>query len=193
MSKLLSVSVMAHPSRKDNFEYLSSRLGGAPFSIDEGVGIWENCKRAWRLHDPEAEYHVVIQDDAIVCDNFLERAEKKIIEARAITATDPALSFFFGKRQWMKDVGYKGMKVGRVIGSQLHWGLAVCLPTKYIEEMIAAGDKIHIKQDDARIARFLRAKKIPVFYPMPSLIDHRIGESLVGDPGRARSAYAYEN
>ncbi|MFA5391718.1 MAG: hypothetical protein WC331_09890, partial [Candidatus Omnitrophota bacterium] len=48
--KKLSVSIMAHPSREDFFPYLRERLGDVPMAIDRGVGIWENCKNAWRLH-----------------------------------------------------------------------------------------------------------------------------------------------
>jgi hypothetical protein len=57
--------------------------------------------------------------------------------------------------------------------------------------MIAYGDKKKIKQDDTRISYFLQSKKIPIYYPLPSLIDHRHGESLVKDPGKFRSAYKF--
>jgi hypothetical protein len=189
---MLSVSIMAHPQRAGFIDGLREKLGPVPVSFDEGIGIWENCKRSWRLHPMDSEYHTVIQDDAIVCDHFQSMAVSAIRDARSVTGSDwPALSFFFGKRKMMQEVAKKGLRDGHITKSMLHWGLAVCLPVRLIDEMIAYGDKLKIKQDDARISKFLLSRKIPVYYPMPSLVDHRIGESLVGDPGRARNAYAY--
>jgi len=181
---------MAHPSRQEHFGYLRDTLGDCtiPISVDDGCGIWENCKKAWRLRDPEAEYHLVLQDDAIICDNFKELAIKEIEKSEKLGCG--ALSFYFGKRMGMRHIGKEGMKNGYVINA-LHWGLAICMPTKLIEEMIAFGDKLKIKQDDARISRFFRSKKMKVYFPMPSLIEHRTGDSLVGDPGRFRKAFCY--
>jgi hypothetical protein len=48
-----------------------------------------------------------------------------------------------------------------------------------------------VPQDDVRISNFLMRRKIPVYYPLPSLVDHRTGKSLVGDPGENRVAYKF--
>ena len=184
----ISISIMAHPSRKEFFTYLKERLGDVPISIDEGCGIWENCKQDWRLHDPKADYHIVIQDDAIVCDNFIELATKAITDGKEKGCVT---SLFFGKRKLLQDIAEKGIKDGFVIRDMLHWGIAVCLPVNLIEEMISYGNTKNIDQDDTRISYFLQSKKIKIYYPIPSLIDHRHGESLVKDPGKFRSAYKY--
>jgi len=184
----ISISIMAHPSRAEMVEYIKERLGNIPVSFDKGQGIWENCKAAWRLHDPKAEWHIVVQDDAIICNDFI----KKAIEVLEIAEKKGcAASLFFGKRLLLKETAKQGMKTGFIIRKMLHWGLAICLPVRLIEEMIAFGDKMNIQQDDARISYFLQSKKIPIYYPMPSLVDHRIGKSLVNDPGENRTAYKY--
>lgn len=180
---------MAHPKRAEFFSYLNGRLGDVPFSIDEGIGIWENCKRAWRLRDPEARWHVVIQDDAVVCDNFRERAEAVIAAAEA--RGDSAISFFFGKRKMMQAAAKRAMPHGFIESAWMHWGLAICLKADVIERALAFGDTQNIPQDDTRIANFLKKEKLTVYYPLPSLVDHREGESLVGDKGPARTAFAY--
>ncbi len=179
---------MAHPSRADMVKYLKERLGDIPVTFDNGQGIWENCKAAWRLHDKKADWHIVIQDDAIICDRFIERVNDVL---KIATEKKCAASLFFGKRLLLKDTGKQGLKKGFVIRAMLHWGIAVCLPVNLIESMIAFGDKMDIKQDDARISYFLQSKKIHVYYPMPSLVDHRVGKSLVNDPGENRTAYKY--
>ena len=187
--KKLSVSIMAHPSREDFFPYLRERLGDVPMAIDRGVGIWENCKNAWRLHT-DAEWHVVIQDDAIVCDDFYARAEAEIKKAEALGCE--CVSFFFGNRKAMEREKAMGDKDGHVLMHWVSWGVAIALRREHIEPMIAHGDGINIKQDDTRIAKYVKMKNVLVYYPIPSLVDHRVGESLVGDHPN-RTAYRYAN
>ncbi len=186
----LSISVMAHPSREKYFGYLKKQLGNSPISIDTGFGIWENCKRAWRMHNPDADWHVVIQDDALVCENFRSMAEKIIDSNRH--HKNIMFNFYFGNRKAFKDIAAQGLKNKHIIMNRLNWGIAICLPVDLIEEMIAFGDRINVPQDDARIQRFLMSRRIMTYFPMPSLIDQRSGEpSLVGDPGRGRKAYYF--
>lgn len=181
---------MAHPSRVEYFGYLRDTIGDCtiPISVDDGCGIWENCKRAWRAHDKDADWHLVLQDDAIICENFKERLQDVIIKAKEKKCV---ASLFFGKRTLLMDVGKEGMKHGFVIKGMLHWGLAICLPVELIEPMIRFGDKMNIPQDDARISNFLMKRKIGIYYPLPSIVDHRITKSLVGDLGPARVAYKF--
>jgi len=180
---------MAHPSREKYFGYLKEQLGDVPFSIDtKSIGVWPNCKRAWQMHDPSADYHVVIQDDAILCENFIEKAIE-VLEKNKDRGT--AFSFFYGTRQDWVEEGKKGMQDGFVIRKNLKWGVAVCLPVSKINYMIAHADTMTIKQDDTRIGRFLQFIDMRVYYPMPSLVEHRGDEeSLVGDV-KGRRAFKF--
>ena len=193
----LSISVMAHPSRQENFEYLKSKLGDVPFSIDyKSEGEWTNCKRAWMMFDPAAEWHVVIQDDAIIPNNFIKLAEDVIDKAKEILKVeDYVCNFYFGRNRASTPIGDEAIKVGYWINGYPKWGVAICIQTKFIKEMIAFGDKLHGPdygtKDDARIAKFIGSKKMRVYFPMPSIIDHRHGKSLVGDPGENRGAYKF--
>jgi hypothetical protein len=168
-----------------------------PFAIDEkNEGAWENCKCAWRLHDPDAEWHTVIQDDAIICDNFLQKAEEVILKAKEILKTeDYIISFYYGFRQSARREAEDALKAGYWVNAYPKWGVAICMRTKLIEEMIGFCDVFPISAmgtaDDARIAKFIRSKGMPVYFPMPSIIDHRHGKSLVGDPGEWRNAYKF--
>ena len=188
---------MAHPSRQKYFNYLTEKLGDVPFAIDyESKGEWENCKAAWRLHDPTAEWHVVIQDDAIICNDFYKRAEEVIVKAKEILqADDYVCNFYYGKRMSALKEASDALKKGYWINGYPKWGVAICMQTKFIEEMIAMGDLLgHLglgTKDDARIAKFIGSKKMMVYFPMPSIVNHRHGKSLVGDPGEGRSAYKF--
>lgn len=195
MISQLSISVMAHPTREDKFAYLRSRLGeDTPFAIDDGRGIVENCLHAWALHDPEATHHVVIQDDGIICDDFKEKAEAFIDQMHRVYGRGhKAFSFYFGARHGLRPLAQEGMKHGHAIRRRPGWGVAICLPVPLIPEMIRevramTDNAIH---DDARIGNYLAGKGVKVYYPMPSLIDHSHGHSLVGDPGENRHAFAF--
>jgi hypothetical protein len=196
-TKKLSISVMASPSRAEFFPYLKSKLGDVPFAIDtDHRGAWENCKNAWRLYDPTAEWHVVIQDDAIICDNFQQRAEEVIAKAKEVLkANDYMCSFYYGCRhskERLKEAA-SAVERGYWINRYPKWGVALCMQTKYINEMIKFGDAIKSLKtvDDARIAQFVGSKKMSVFFPMPSIVDHRHGKSLVGDRGEMRGTYKF--
>lgn len=189
--KKLSIAVMAHPSREKFFQYLKEKLGDVPFSIDhQSEGVWKNAKKAWAMFDPSAEYHVVIQDDAVVCDDFKSRAEAVI----KVSGGDKAVSFYFGRRGNLTTYSQEGMKRGFIVRSRMTWGVAMCLRTEWIPEMLEYCERFDHPADDFRVSRFLAHKGIWTFHPMPSLIDHRTSEetaSLVGDPGANRCAYAF--
>ncbi|MCI0542304.1 hypothetical protein L0Y69_00925, partial [bacterium] len=151
--------------------------------------------RAWLLRDPDALFHAVIQDDAIVCDNFQARAEKAIEDALRIMGKKPfAISFYHGDKEEFADDAQLGLKRGYTVRKRPGWGVAICLPTVIIEDLVRECDTFSEKQDDERITRFLLNHGMEVYFPLPSLIDHRATDetpSLVGDPGENRRAFAF--
>jgi hypothetical protein len=190
----ISIAIMAHPNRAEFIPYLQGKIGTFPVSVpvamDDGCGIWENAKRAWRMFDPMADYHIVIQDDAIICNDFLARAIAEI-EAHP----KHAFSFYFGNRVRFQATAEKAVRQNGIAMNWLSWGVAVCLPTKVIPAMISFCDLLpprYAKHDDTKIAKFLESIKMPVWYPMPSLVDHRDIKSLVAsDPAGGRKAYKF--
>lgn len=187
----LSISIMAHPSRENFIPYLKEKLGNVPVSMDtRSRGLIWNCLNAWKMFDQTADYHLVVQDDAIICDNFMERAIKTIEDFNKGYIPSPLVcfNFYYGTRVAFRAEAAEGLKCGYIIKDRPCWGVAICMPTKIIPEFIKYYETLHDKQDDTRISRFLQSKKIPVCFPMPSLIDHRAElESLVGNafsPGR---------
>jgi hypothetical protein len=184
---------MGHPKRREFIESMDKALGEkVPISIDIGFGLWENCKRAWLLYDKDADYHVVLQDDAIICKDFKKKAEQFISK---YNKEKRAFNFYFGRRVSMnKNILAEGITNGYIILPKNMWGVAICLPTSEIKSMIEKCDTMtHIPQDDTRIGRYLSGKKFNIIYPMPSLIDHRSDlESLVGNAlSNGRRAYKF--
>jgi hypothetical protein len=168
----LSISVMGHYKRAEFFPYLVEKLGDVPFSVDTGQGLIANCRNAWTMYDPTADYHVVIQDDAIVCDNFMARAIEVMKKASGLP-----ISFFH-----VSPISYKKYKLqreetGAIIQPGLSGGVALCLPVKYIPDMLKHYDADTVPHDDHRIGRFVMSIKQPFYFPIPSLIDHRTGNA----------------
>jgi hypothetical protein len=166
----MSISVMAHPSRAQYFEYLKNKLGDVKWSIDDGCGLLANCRRAWLMYDPTADYHVVIQDDCIVCDDFYNRAIASLEKAGGL-----AVSFFYSQSKFYQKFERERKDTGAIVKKGLYGGLAICLPTKLISEMIKHYDADHVPFDDHRIGRYLMSKRINIYNPFPCLIDHRQG------------------
>ena len=70
------------------------------------------------------------------------------------------------------------------------WGVAICLPTSIIPDMLEqCNNVLNAAHDDTLIGKYLVSKGIKVLFPIPSLVDHRYDiKSLVGDPGKFRRA-----
>jgi hypothetical protein len=172
----LSISVMAHPSRAEFFPYLKEKLQitDDQFSIDQKNNLLENSKASWLLHDPQCDFHVVVQDDSLICDNFREKAvmfiteqeEKRIREGR-----NPQGYNFFLKQDrscaplWVKD--------GVYTDNVTRGGVAICLPVLLIKPMLAEFDRQRSRHDDDRISEYTKRNGIKILFPVPSFIGHR--------------------
>jgi hypothetical protein len=187
----LSISVMAHPTREKYFPYLKKRLGGVPFSVDQKNCLLENSKASWRLYDRDVDFHVVIQDDSIVCDNFKERAiafineqeERRINERRPIQG----YNFYFMKEK------NETLKVenGCYMDNVTRGGVAICLPVKIIEAMLIEFDKQTSRHDDDRISAFMKKNGYKMCFPVPSLIDHKNEMKSLAGINETRKAWKF--
>ena len=184
---------MAHPDRSEFIPYLLEKLGeDTPVVYDRKNDLWDTCRRAWQAHDRECTFGVVIQDDAIVCDNFRERAEEILADT---FCDDQVYSFYVGKL--LKDRVEKAKKAGidHVLTRFIANEVAICMRTKYIDRMIEWCDERNAKNDQ-EISRWARMAKLPIFYPIPGLINHRDCPSIYranrGLDDKIREATSYE-
>lgn len=189
----VSASIMMHPSRTQYRDYLLDKLvdfGKVKISMDRGLGILDTSRRAWEMFDKDSDYHLVIQDDAVIGKNFKENVLKQIEKKPT-----HAFSFYFGNRKRFYRTARLAAAQGGVEMNWLSWGVAICLPTMIIPEMLEFLGEITGKlenHDDTAIAHYLKKIELPVWYPMPSLVDHRNEKSLVeSDPGGGRRAYKF--
>lgn len=170
----ISFAIMAHPAREPFVEELLGQIPRAPVTYDDTGDRWGNGRRALLAHPRNADWHVVIQDDALVCRDFYARMRPYLRKLE-----DRAMQLYIGKsraRMFRKHRGKPFVETGR-----LWWGVAIVLPTWRIDGMLKdtqsheAEDAIAwgTRRSDSRIARYLRRQGLRVRYPLPSLVGHR--------------------
>jgi hypothetical protein len=193
-SPLCSISIMAHEGRAELVPALQEQLGGAPVAWDpkgfrpREESVWEVRRLALELRDPQAAFHLVVQDDAVVGDNFADRLA-------ALLEDDQKAYCLYYRHKNHKHNGemIAAAEAGRAKGGftyrRMMWGVGMVLPSWLISDLIAYCDALtDVKQDDVRIRYFLRERGVKTFYPLPSLISHR--KELMGRNGLNRGRVA---
>jgi len=191
----LSVSIMGHPSRAERIEALQARLGKrVPVSMDTGgEGAWRVGRRAWSSAG-EADYHVVLQDDVLVCEDFIASAEQALWSVRHALVADHRASTlpvcFYANRK-VVTTAREGGSSWALIPDGL-WGQAICLPTHLVGGMLLWCDE-NTRDDfysyDARITLWALSEGLPALVTVPSLVEHdEPSGSLMGHNNKKRVA-----
>lgn len=184
MKPLLSIAIMACPKRHDMvtanlLPYLKHPDVEVTTSWDvHRNGLWWNAKRCWSRAG-SAQHHMVIQDDAILCKNFLPAV------LMALEANPDVPIGWYGKSS----------AVERVVKSGYHWficknglwGTCVSLPAAMAYDFIVWSEK-HIDHnhraydsDDGKMNLYLSLNKITTWMVVPTLIQHGgTMKSLIG-------------
>jgi len=194
----VSVAIMAHPSRSEFVDELQTQLPEAEVVWDRCNDRWDTGRRAVMAYDPDADWHLVVQDDAILCSTFLPGVEA----ALAGVPLEHPVSFYTGKTRPY------GSFMKKTVASARHhrrawvkmrgplWGVAIAQPVAMIERMVEGADELdNIPNYDMRIAEWYHWQGIECFYSVPSLVDHRTGPSnpsLVPGRGHSPARTAFE-
>lgn len=169
----LSGAIMAHEKRRLWAEQLSVETG-LPIVWDRISSVWDTASRAWRAHDPEATHHVVIQDDAVLCRDFLPTVERFL---QAIPYGTPAVLSVIDYRLHSQERHYTqavaaGSRIWRSFAS-VH-AVGMVLPVADIEEALQYGDTFEkMLHDDWRMKAYYQRRGIKFAFPIPSLLQHR--------------------
>lgn len=195
----VSVSVMAHPERRERAEQLAECVGAPIFWDLEGPAsgnsdrVWRTARGAWELHDPSADYHLVLQDDAIVSADLLPGVERMLGDFAPTLR--PLVSLYFGTGGSSTSRADRTAALARqqnaswIRSDRLFWGVAIMLPTNRIREMITYANQRVGVPDDMRIAGWAKFSRTEVWYPLPSLVDHALVPSLTKHRARDRHAH----
>lgn len=196
---------MAHPDRQDLVDELRRELRfdrpvpiawdrEGPPSGDADRG-WRTARQAWGKADPDADWHLVLQDDAWPSVDLLAGLERALAEV----PPDSVVSPYLGKGgitpprfyRLAADAARQG--ASWVVSSKLLWGVAICLPTRLIPDMIERADRAAGVTDDMRIAGWAQKRHIPVRYTWPSLVDHRSVPSITKHHAKDRRAQLHHD
>lgn len=196
----ISVSVMAHPDRAAQVDALKKELGypirvafdmsGPPSRDPER--IWDTARRAWGMHDHDADWHLLLQDDAIVATNLLDELPRALqyVPERAV------VSLYVGggrpmSTSWAKAAAEADrINASWIVASRALWGVALILPRVLIAPMMEYGNRQRGIPDDMRVNRWAARERIPVWYTWPCLVNHPNEGSLAGH-GNGRMARSF--
>lgn len=180
MSKpFITATVMAHPKRKAQAERLAIELKKYSFmdvsiTYDNNNDEWTTGERSLRRGIGRGEWHLVIQDDALLTPNFYENIEGAIafVPDRVMISLYVGTSRPFPARvKAAVDKAYHATWLKHYL---LFWGVGILIPSDHIEPMLefCADPQYADTPYDARLGIFYQRNMLPVYYTMPSLVDH---------------------
>lgn len=177
---------MAHEKRASTVIELQRALDRPAQPIwDQRNDPWDTRRRALLAYAPEASFHLILQDDAVVCRDLVGGLEIALEALQARNGTIPPVSLYLGR------VRPYGPQIERLVTSlnpqcrwvslpEMLWGVGMVLPVELIAETVAWGDKHpEIRAEDKRIGKFLASKGLATWHTWPSLVDHRPGRSII--------------
>jgi hypothetical protein len=180
----LSVSIMAHPMREALVRKLVDRLGrdidvswdhsGPPSRDPERR--WATGRTAWLTHDPTADWHLVLQDDALVSENLIPALESALDNVPPRVVVSPYLGFRPMPQRRQGEIVRIAEKYNAswIAQPALIWGVGIIAPTESVEDMIAwCNYKVGYNYDH-RIAQYYeKVAWYRAWYMWPSVVDHR--------------------
>ncbi len=174
---------MAHPKRKAQAEALAKQLKRYSFmdvtiTWDRLNSEWDTGSRAWERGIGRGDWHLVLQDDAILTPNFYENIEGAI---KALPTAKTMISLYVGQAKPLgrrvKEAVAKCYHATWLKHNMLTWGVGVVMPSDHIEPMLemVSEKRWATTPYDVRIGMFYQRNIIPIYYTMPSLVDHDEG------------------
>lgn len=181
----LSVAIMAHPNRREAAEELERQLRAMPFDWVSIVyatkfddtpheNEWDTGAKSLSYGIGKGSWHLVIQDDAILTSYFFEN----VVAAITSVPSKSLISLYTGQaRPFPRKVQVAVDKAAD--GDWLRywillWGVGIVLPSDHIEPLL---EFVEDREEpyDTRIGMFYQRNMLPVYYTMPSLVDHGDG------------------
>lgn len=182
----LSCAIRSHPRRSDLVNRLAARLGVNQQRIvwDRHNDSWDTGWRAWRAHDPDADWHLVIEDDALVCRDLLAALER----ALDYLPHKSVASLYLGTKTGNSGILRTADRADEVGASwirspSLAWGVAIAAPVSSIDGMLTWCDRLTCYSHrvyDTRVANYYAdVLRWPAYFTWPSLVDHAPEPSLL--------------
>lgn len=181
----ISWAVMGHPRRQRQAHALAWALGATLCLDEDGDGENATGDLAWETWRnpmaPAAEWHVVVQDDALPVPDIARQAP-----AALAAAPGPVVSFYLGTNYPPHTVKPCRNAIDRanttgsawITAPALFWGVAVAIRTELVADMLRSVARSKLPYDQ-RISHWAGRAGHGIAYTWPSLVDHADGPSLI--------------
>lgn len=195
----LSASIMAHPCREKHVDRLLGQLDReVPVSWDINTPPspakprrWKVGRYAWEM--ATGDWHIVMQDDITVCRDFLAGLERSLAHVPAdIGIVQPFIGTSRALGQHMVSLAREAEKIHAswISHRSMCWGVAICVRTATVPEMLRWCDARQTLAYDTRVGRYYRdVLGQRTYYTNPPLVNHLALPSLVGH-GSNRVGYS---
>lgn len=176
----IDIRIMCVPERLDNVKRINEilKVPEEKIFIDTShAGVIPNAKKAW-LAPTDKDYIMVLNDDLIFCNGFLDICNK-IIKA----VPNSIISLFpmqFQSRETIRSGGKP--TISPYVETDILSGVGIIMPTKYVKPCIESWLPDAIC-DDTSISLWAKKNNIPIITTLPATIQH-IGDRSFFNPGR---------
>lgn len=175
---MIDIRIMGVPERIDNIRQTQTILsvpeGNIVLDFDH-EGCIPTARRAWEIQT-EAEHVLVLQDDILLCANFLGYVERMIAaHPDVILSLFPPNQLCFRKniKRMPKDTPYIRTKELTAQG--------IVMPTRFVKPCLESWEDAR-RGDDTNILFWAQQNDIPILTTIPTTMQH-IGFDSVFDPG----------
>jgi GR25 family glycosyltransferase involved in LPS biosynthesis len=180
-----AIGIVAHVARGEQAHQLMSDVGAAFCAIDNGnLGCSGNHRKVWRhlakRFAAHADYLVVLEDDAIPCDDFPQQLEQ------ALSATTaPIVSLYLGRLrpphlQYMIEPATAradAADASFILSRHLLHAVGLAVRADLVPDMLGELDE-ELPIDEA-IHGWANKHRYRIAYTWPSICDHADGETLL--------------
>ncbi|MFF5204992.1 hypothetical protein [Streptosporangium sp. NPDC000396] len=196
----IGMAVMYHPSRTPQARALAERCSPLrPVLVEDPdpAGVpspLRTAKLAWAASRPDATHHLVLQDDAVLAEDFLEHLE-------AVVTRRPSHGIALYVNRGSLRNGYlvrraaaMGARWSPLSRSEYTPTLGFLLPAENARSLADYLRTVpdEFRDDDEVVTLFCRERGIPVVATVPNLLDHGDLPSVAGNHGHgARHAAVF--
>lgn len=169
----VSFTVMAHPKRREWAEQIAEDIG-CDITWDQRNDRHDTGLRAIQAYGPNADYHVVVQDDVVLPADFAS----SVREALRWVPDEP-VSFYYGGKGSAHSKHVAAWQDAKASGASWLarkgpiWGPAIAYPTGNIRQLIKYFDLSDVQNYDRRVMKFYQSIGSLCWYSLPSLVEHR--------------------
>lgn len=164
--------------RESYVDYIKQRIPNIEICFDDRGGAMGNFVKSLEMSGDDAV--VNIEDDIIITKNFKEKA------ISIINKKPKSVIQFFSMREADKTIGSRWDYGGSYLMAQCTY-----FPPKISKGLLSYSSKYDLIEHkshplDSMVADYLKITKQKYWIHCPSLVDHRVGVSMI-DPRRAKT------